>query len=56
MLSGGTPLAVADVLIGTTAIVQDLVLVTGNTKHYERLGPFGIMLENWRVVLGAPSP
>jgi tRNA(fMet)-specific endonuclease VapC len=49
MLKGGTPLAVADVIIAATAVVHELVLVTGNTKHYDRLVPFGLRLENWRI-------
>lgn len=49
MLKGGTPLAVADVIIAATAVVHEVVLVTGNTKHYERLAPFGLRLENWRT-------
>ena len=34
-----------DLLIGTAAIVNDLVLVTGNEKHLNRLN--GIQIENW---------
>jgi predicted nucleic acid-binding protein len=44
----GRPLAVADVLIGATALVHGLVVATANVKHYERLVPFGLRLENWR--------
>jgi tRNA(fMet)-specific endonuclease VapC len=50
MLRVGTPLAVADVIIGATAVAHGLALVTGNTKHYERLVTFGLRLENWRDV------
>ncbi len=35
-----------DIIIGTTAIVNNLVLVTGNTKHLERLS--GLTLTDWR--------
>jgi tRNA(fMet)-specific endonuclease VapC len=34
-----------DILIGSTAIVNDLILVTNNVKHFNRLS--GITLENW---------
>jgi predicted nucleic acid-binding protein len=44
----GQPLAVADVLIGATALVHGLVIATANVKHYERLVPLGLRLENWR--------
>jgi len=35
-----------DIIIGATAIVNDLVLVTGNTRHLERLS--GLALTDWR--------
>jgi tRNA(fMet)-specific endonuclease VapC len=44
----GRPLGVADLLIGATALVHGLVVATANTKHYERLVPLGLRLENWR--------
>lgn len=34
-----------DILIGTTAIVNGMIMVTENTKHLSRLT--GIMVENW---------
>lgn len=34
-----------DLLIGTTAIVHGMTLVTNNTKHFQRLK--GIELEDW---------
>ena len=34
-----------DLLIGVTAVEHNLLLVTDNTKDFERLG--GIRLENW---------
>jgi tRNA(fMet)-specific endonuclease VapC len=49
MQRAGTPLAVADVIIGATAIVTGRVLVTGNAKHFERLVPFGLSVQNWRI-------
>lgn len=34
-----------DLLIGTSAIAHDMVLVTNNPKHFERMD--GIVVENW---------
>lgn len=34
-----------DLLIGASAIANDLILVTRNVSHFERLG--GIKIENW---------
>lgn len=41
----GTPIDEFDLLIGATAIENDLVLVTNNTKHFVRLD--SIKLEDW---------
>lgn len=41
----GTPIGEFDLLIGVTAIENDLVLVTNNTKHFVRLD--SIKLEDW---------
>lgn len=35
----------ADIFIGATAIVNDLVMVTDNTQHFENMP--GITFENW---------
>lgn len=35
----------ADILMAATALVEDLVLVTNNTNHFERIK--GLKLENW---------
>jgi tRNA(fMet)-specific endonuclease VapC len=49
LLKNGTPIGLADVLIAATAIVHELPIATGNTTHYERAKPFGLLgLENWR--------
>jgi len=34
-----------DLIIGATALYHDLVLVTNNTKHFERMP--AVQLENW---------
>lgn len=41
----GKPVDDFDLLIGASAIANDLTLVTNNIKHFERLN--GIRLENW---------
>ena len=41
----GTPLDDFDLLIGTTAIANGLIMVTHDTNHFKRLQ--GIKLENW---------
>jgi len=41
----GTPLDDFDLLIGTTAIANGLIMVTHNTNHFKRLE--NIVLEDW---------
>jgi tRNA(fMet)-specific endonuclease VapC len=41
----GKPIDDFDLLIGASALANDLVLVTNNTKHFERLTE--IKLEDW---------
>jgi tRNA(fMet)-specific endonuclease VapC len=41
----GAPVDDFDLLIGATAIAYNLVLVTNNTEHFDRLK--GIRIENW---------
>ena len=48
LYQAGKPLGVADVFIGATALVHGLTVATANVKHYERLVPLGLRLENWR--------
>lgn len=43
----GRPVDDFDLLIGASAIANGLILVTNNTKHFERLK--GIKLENWTI-------
>lgn len=47
----GLPIGWGDVMIGATAITYNLVLSTGNVKHFSRLNQIGytIKLVNWRV-------
>lgn len=46
----GQPIGRADVMIAAIAIVHDLTLATGNTRHYERIQALGypLRLVNWR--------
>lgn len=41
----GTPLAWPDIQIAAIAITHELMLVTGNVKHFSRIT--GLRLENW---------
>ena len=48
----GQPIGAADVMIAATALHHNLVLATGNSRHYERIQALGyaLRLENWRNV------
>ena len=41
----GTPLDLADLEIAAIALASNFVLVTGNTKHFNRIQP--LRVENW---------
>jgi len=41
----GQPLPDFDLLIASTALAEELILVTNNTRHYTRIP--GLQLENW---------
>ncbi len=41
----GLPIGEIDLLIGAQALAADLVVVTNNTKEFERIE--GLKLENW---------
>ncbi|MGL4514163.1 MAG: PIN domain-containing protein [Lacipirellulaceae bacterium] len=47
---GGGSIGRIDPLIAATAVVTGLVLVTGNTRHFERVvaAGFALLLEDWR--------
>jgi tRNA(fMet)-specific endonuclease VapC len=46
----GQPIGLADCLIAAIALQHDLVLVTGNQSHYQRIQAlgYGLKLDNWR--------
>lgn len=48
----GQPVGRADPMIAATALQHNLVLVTGNIDHYERIQKLGypLKLDNWRKV------
>ncbi|MFM6860121.1 MAG: PIN domain-containing protein, partial [Dolichospermum sp.] len=48
--STGQPIGLADVLIASIAIQNNLILVTGNTKHYQKIQALGypLIIDNWR--------
>ncbi|MFZ2630775.1 MAG: type II toxin-antitoxin system VapC family toxin [Desulfosalsimonadaceae bacterium] len=41
----GTPLDDFDLVLGATALSHNLILVTNNTKHFQRIN--GLKIENW---------
>ena len=41
----GTPIGPNDLLIGATALAHQLILVTHNTREFQRI--VGLMLEDW---------
>jgi tRNA(fMet)-specific endonuclease VapC len=41
----GTPIDDFDLLIGATSVTHDLIMVTNNTNHFNRI--YGIELEDW---------
>ncbi|AFZ34951.1 PilT protein domain protein [Stanieria cyanosphaera PCC 7437] len=43
----GTPVADFDLLIASVALTENLILVTNNTRHYQRI--VGLKLDNWSV-------
>ena len=43
----GHPLADMDVMIASICLANKCILVTNNTKHFEKIN--GILLENWSV-------
>ena len=43
----GKPVADFDLLIASVALTENLILVTNNTRHYQRIP--GLKLDNWSV-------
>lgn len=41
----GTPLALADLEVAAIALANDLMLVSGNLRHFARID--GLRVENW---------
>ena len=51
LLRVGQPTGVADSVVAATALHHDLVLVTGNTAHYQSLQSLGydLQLDDWHM-------
>lgn len=47
LLDQGTPVASMDLMIGATALVHGLVMVTHNVQHFARIS--GVLVEDWLV-------
>ncbi len=45
--SAGTPIGANDLWIACHALAEDAILVTNNTREFERVA--GLRLENWAV-------
>ena len=43
----GQPIGIEDILIGSIALSNDLVVVTANTKHFSRIPALSV--ENWLI-------
>lgn len=43
----GKPVADFDLLIASVALTENCILVTNNTRHYDRIS--GLRLENWTI-------
>ena len=37
----------ADLIIASTAMANNMILVSNNSKHFDRLTSFGLRIENW---------
>jgi|SRR6185437_5919401 len=44
----GQIIADFDLLIAATALASGRILVSNNTKHFQRLTAMGLLLENWK--------
>jgi tRNA(fMet)-specific endonuclease VapC len=51
--SRGQPLGEADLRIAATALAADMTLVTGNTRHFDRVP--GLRVENWLAAAEPPN-
>ena len=49
----GQTIGRADPIIAAIGLSRDLVLVTGNTEHFERIASLGysLRLDNWRIAI-----
>ena len=49
LASAGTPIGAYDLQIAAIALVNNLILVTHNTREFERVS--GLQLEDWEIVV-----
>jgi predicted nucleic acid-binding protein len=45
LYSMGQPIGIEDIMIGSIALCNDLTMVSGNTKHFQKIS--GLRVENW---------
>lgn len=45
LYSMGQPIGIEDIMIGSIALCNDLTMVSGNTKHFQKI--LGLRVENW---------
>jgi tRNA(fMet)-specific endonuclease VapC len=45
LYSMGQPIGIEDIIIGSIALCNDLTMVSGNTKHFQKIS--GLRVENW---------
>jgi len=43
----GQPIGIEDIMIGSIALCNDLIVVSGNTRHFQKIS--GLRVENWLV-------
>jgi len=45
LYSLGQPIGIEDIMIGSIALCNELIVVSGNTKHFQQIP--GLQVENW---------
>jgi len=45
LYSLGQPIGIEDIMIGSIALCNDLIVVSGNTRHFQQIP--GLPVENW---------
>jgi tRNA(fMet)-specific endonuclease VapC len=47
LYSLGLPIGIEDIMIGSIALCNELIVVSGNTRHFQQIP--GLQVENWLV-------